>query len=334
MANLRGGSDMGPWEGVYQRVPAVGQGILQLADCTPLSHSGTPDNYLQIGGNGALHPPARSGMRGVLYLSVDRMKVTKWAGAAVAGAMMVAAPGTAGAVVVLDQLSQVTVPANPGGFYVGFSGYYDPTIFGPGTFSVSHFSSAQSITAGTKGKLDHIDFSHFLNSSNIGWSSGTLVVSLIDGDYASGARTIIGQSTFDLSVLGSINTDANLLNFTFQTSAFHYNVKNGQQFSVLLDTDASTNGFALFHGGYGYTDPTTGSLTNYIPNYSGGKLVYNVDGNVIPRPDGVDDDLTFATYVDTSGGVPEPATWALMIFGFGGIGAALRRRGKRVSALA
>jgi choice-of-anchor C domain-containing protein len=30
--------------------------------------------------------------------------------------------------------------------------------------------------------------------------------------------------------------------------------------------------------------------------------------------------------VSISGGVPEPATWALMIIGFGGIGAALRRR--------
>jgi len=36
MANLRGGSDMGPLEGVYQRMPAVGQGILQLADCPSL----------------------------------------------------------------------------------------------------------------------------------------------------------------------------------------------------------------------------------------------------------------------------------------------------------
>ncbi|HEX7947292.1 MAG TPA: PEPxxWA-CTERM sorting domain-containing protein, partial [Phenylobacterium sp.] len=30
--------------------------------------------------------------------------------------------------------------------------------------------------------------------------------------------------------------------------------------------------------------------------------------------------------IDTTGGVPEPATWAMMILGFGGIGAVLRRR--------
>ncbi|HEX3886584.1 MAG TPA: PEPxxWA-CTERM sorting domain-containing protein [Phenylobacterium sp.] len=36
------------------------------------------------------------------------------------------------------------------------------------------------------------------------------------------------------------------------------------------------------------------------------------------------DDLAFG--VDQMGGVPEPATWALMILGFGGAGALLRRR--------
>ena len=35
------------------------------------------------------------------------------------------------------------------------------------------------------------------------------------------------------------------------------------------------------------------------------------------------DDLRFA---DSGGGVPEPATWGLMILGFGAAGAALRRR--------
>lgn len=38
------------------------------------------------------------------------------------------------------------------------------------------------------------------------------------------------------------------------------------------------------------------------------------------------DDLRFTTAFDQAGGVPEPATWAMMIAGFGLIGATLRRR--------
>ena len=40
-------------------------------------------------------------------------------------------------------------------------------------------------------------------------------------------------------------------------------------------------------------------------------------------------DITFSTL---GGGVPEPASWALMLVGFGGLGMAMRRR--RAVALA
>lgn len=35
----------------------------------------------------------------------------------------------------------------------------------------------------------------------------------------------------------------------------------------------------------------------------------------------------------TNAGVPEPATWSLLILGFGGIGSVMRRRVKRARAL-
>jgi hypothetical protein len=45
------------------------------------------------------------------------------------------------------------------------------------------------------------------------------------------------------------------------------------------------------------------------------------------------DDITFGSDTPGSGVIPEPATWAMMIAGFGLVGAALRRRGMaRVSA--
>lgn len=278
-------------------------------------------------------------MRGVLYLSGDRMKVTKWAGAAVAGAMMMAGPGTAGAVVVLDQLSQV--PNVTGKFTIAASvGYFDPAYSFP-RYAGTRVSFSQGMTAGARGKLDHIDFSHGINFSSWGLpTSGLLVVSLFDGDYATGARTLVGQSMFDFASVGNgiTNGDPNLLNFTFQTSSFNYRVKDGQAFSVLFDTTSNTSGLNYFNRGYGDFDLSTitPNISQYYgSNYTGGKFQFYLDGTAISPPEDVaDSDLTFASYVDTSGGVPEPATWALMIFGFGGIGAALRRRGKRVSALA
>jgi hypothetical protein len=44
------------------------------------------------------------------------------------------------------------------------------------------------------------------------------------------------------------------------------------------------------------------------------------------------DQLTFA--LDANGGVPEPASWALMLMGFGGLGAVLRARRRRGLTLA
>lgn len=271
------------------------------------------------------------------------MKLAKWAGAALAGAMMMAAPN-AGAVVVLDQLSQMTqVPAFYDTSYSSFTGYVDPVLFGSSPYAGSYIATAQSITAGASGKLDHVDFSYAGSFTNIGLGSGILIISLIDGDYSAGARKTVGQSTFDFNSLATLPTswDPNFLNFSFQTSSFNYHVKSGQIFSVLFETDPTMNGFVLFNEGLGISDfsgPTVTPVQTYLPHYTGGKLTYYADGVDVIDAQGVDADLTFATYVDTSAGVPEPATWSLLILGFGGIGAALRkqgrRRGKRAAALA
>ena len=51
--------------------------------------------------------------------------------------------------------------------------------------------------------------------------------------------------------------------------------------------------------------------------------VGNVYANYIPYSGY---DYTFRTYSSTSGAVPEPATWGMMLVGFGVMGAAMRRR--------
>ncbi|RXR30953.1 PEPxxWA-CTERM sorting domain-containing protein [Sphingobium fluviale] len=266
------------------------------------------------------------------------MKLAKWASAAIAGAMMAAPPGNAGAVVLLDQLSQVqNAPSNITGFYAAPVGYADPVIFGSSPFTGSHFTSAQSLTANATGTLDHVDFSVFFNSAAFGVGSGNLTLSLIDGDYASGAQKVVGQAAYDLAALPNVEFDANILNFTFQTSSFKYRVKQGQKISIVFSTESANTGLIYFNGGYAEYDFSTGSpvlLNSYLPNYAGGKLTVYSDGNDVTSAMGVDNDLTFASYVDTSSGAPEPTTWSLLILGFGGIGAAMRRRVKSAAALA
>ncbi|RYF12512.1 MAG: PEP-CTERM sorting domain-containing protein [Oxalobacteraceae bacterium] len=51
-------------------------------------------------------------------------------------------------------------------------------------------------------------------------------------------------------------------------------------------------------------------------------------GNVTGAPAGVGSNITFAAGASPIGAVPEPATWAMMTLGFGGVGYAMRRMTK------
>jgi hypothetical protein len=74
-----------------------------------------------------------------------------------------------------------------------------------------------------------------------------------------------------------------------------------------------------------------GSFTGLSYGVSGDTLTVDWEGTYtqgLPFSGSYSDQFTFA------GGVPEPTTWALMLIGFGGLGAAMRAsRGKRVGAI-
>ena len=84
------------------------------------------------------------------------------------------------------------------------------------------------------------------------------------------------------------------------------------------------------HIGFGVTD---GSQPRYVSyNFAVGAFSANGVYETITFGANQHGFLTVSGIGDTggggaTGGVPEPATWALMILGFGAAGAALRRRG-------
>ena len=72
---------------------------------------------------------------------------------------------------------------------------------------------------------------------------------------------------------------------------------------------------------FSVTSDTVGSWANYNPDFKidwvGSQNNYDLVSLAIP----------------VNGGVPEPATWAMMLLGFGGIGMAMRRSRRRGGAL-
>lgn len=169
-------------------------------------------------------------------------------------------------------------------------------------------------------------------------SNAPLTLSLIEGDYAIGARSIIGQTQIYSSSYTGINNSANFLNYNFDVSGLKHRLNKGAVFSILLDTNPLSTGYFFINGGYLGLDNSTSPSTvasQHLPNYSGGQLIRLIDGIASPAPSSINPlDITFATYVDTSGAIPEPTTWSLLILGFGGIGATMRRRMQRASTLA
>jgi hypothetical protein len=78
--------------------------------------------------------------------------------------------------------------------------------------------------------------------------------------------------------------------------------------------------------GFGVSGPALYSQSVVVPQ-TGGFAWTNIGGFNLALNQG-QQYVAFLTVagIDSNGGIPEPGTWALMILGFGGAGAALRRR--------
>lgn len=116
----------------------------------------------------------------------------------------------------------------------------------------------------------------------------------------------------------------------------NYPTIDGSEFTLTLDTSSNTlfftylmgtgdpvlhyisikqaDGYELFYDAAGFASGTTYSfaLNNYFLNNPG---------------------VSHITVYDSTGAVPEPATWGLMLLGFAGVGVAMRRKRKPNGAL-
>ena len=129
-----------------------------------------------------------------------------------------------------------------------------------------------------------------------------------------GTGTFAGQSCS--GSCGSINDIASLVVGASATPFF--TLTDGVIFSLsnITSIDRSVSNVLVFQG----TGSFGGTLGGDTINPSLGSFVFTTQGG------------SLTTFSATAVAVPEPATWALMLLGFAGIGVTLRRRRRQVLA--
>lgn len=230
---------------------------------------------------------------------------------------------------VIDQSNIANVP-NGGSLIVdGVGTHIQVPNSNPAVFV--DVTRAQSLTVGISGKLDAVDLqlTNFFQQQTPSHGVFFLAKNVTfnpDGSVATGTQ--IGS--FDVSVAalaplplgGLVHFDASSLNL-------HFNA--GEQLWLVLTGDANPS---LFGWAFG-TSPTFPASSQDLLSYAGGQGYVGVQPSGSPDPLQYRDsghDYGFRTWVD-AGAVPEPASWALMIAGFGLVGGAMRvrQRGASVS---
>lgn len=223
-------------------------------------------------------------------------------------------PATAAVVIDQDAIVQPNQPIGPQ------AGRLALTVGNRG--SVVNGRAFQTITAGKTGTLTGFEvqgpFAIGANALQV-----TMHFSLWSGDLFAGGATLLGETFRPLASfgLGSLNTQAAAF---FPLEDLNFQVTTGTKFSVMMEAFGPPDGAGLFIiGNVPGLDANNRPILQYN-QYAGGGFYFSVNGSPFGLLPG---DLGFRTYVDEpAGGVPEAATWALMLIGFGAAGAALRRQ--------
>ncbi len=186
---------------------------------------------------------------------------------------------------------------------------------GPLTFSVTDGSGTHNITAFCVDLFDEIDLGTF--SPSLQYQTESLTTTRdVDGQQLG-----TGLSVTQLTQINRLVTLASGLEVNASTNAANLAAIQGAIWMIENPTYTVTSHNSLDSMTSGYitqslfTNPVT---TGYLPT--------GVETTIISSST-YHQAFTFSV----PGGVPEPATWAMMIIGFGGVGAVRRKRRKDVA---
>lgn len=185
-----------------------------------------------------------------------------------------------------------------------------------------------------------ISFGQALPASiNLGTNITTLGIPVIAPLYVPGASGVAGPYQVSSQTLAAasfsfpttapiLGPNVFLVNFLDPSTIDTANSISGLV-SVIISASSNEIRFEYVHG---MTNNALG--VSAFPNTTGTQLGYSVAGNSLlqttPNIAGVN---AFDITLGSTGAVPEPATWLMMLLGFGAMGLAIRRE-RRTAALA
>lgn len=238
-------------------------------------------------------------------------------------ALMLASISPASAAVVVDQSNIAVAPSGGSIIYQIFGSPINTNPIGT-VQNLIQATGIQFVTAGITGLLSAVDLQMTrFNTQNLNGAFEVVIANNVtfDANGQTQSGNILGTAFGNVSTLsatgGIVNFDLSALGISFNT---------GDQFVIGLRNPAPFSG--VFGWAAGTSTDVPGvpfNVANFTPiNYAGGNAYRGINPYLGGNPTYVPHvDLGFRTYVNS---VPEPATWAMMIVGFGLVGGAMRRR--------